>query len=117
MTVRFAAARSAAHSPLARVFRRQAIERPANDNGLRSEAFDLSTLEPALRHFARYGLGAAMAARTEAEKALGAGDSVAYARWLGICSTFDRRLAASLERKVAPPIGEAIDAPSEHASR
>ena len=115
MTVRFAAARSAARSPLARVFARREVASHANDNGSIDPASDLSALEPALRHFAQHGLNAARAAQAAAELALSDGNGAAFDGWLEICRTFDRRMASRLERKSAPPIGEAVEVQRELA--
>ena len=104
MTVHFAAARSTARSPIARALARKALGRAANDNGRPQESDDLM-LHAALRHFAAHGLGAARAARKQAEAAFFAGDRQTYAWWLGVCRTLDRRLAAQLVRATgASPI-------------
>ncbi|MCT2559104.1 hypothetical protein N0B51_08930 [Tsuneonella sp. YG55] len=92
MPLRFAPARTITRSPIARALARRAVERAANDNGDLGPADD-AMLYGALRHFATHGLGAALAAATEAERALAAGDRQAHDWWLGICRTFDRRLA------------------------
>lgn len=113
MTIHFAAARSTARSPIARALARRALGRAANDN--RGSAPAAAANDPAcdalfhaaLRHFARHGLGAAMAARTEAERALAADDRQGYDWWLGICRTLDRRLAAQVAWRNAPLLGEA----------
>ena len=97
MPLRFAAARSPACSPIARALARRALGRAANDNGTPESADDLM-LHAALRHFAEHGLGAARAARRQAEQAFFAGDRQGYQWWLGICRTLDRRLAAQLVR-------------------
>jgi hypothetical protein len=55
-------------------------------------------LHAALRHFAEHGLGAARAARRQAEAAFFAGDRQTYDWWLAVCRTLDRRLAAQLVR-------------------
>ena len=117
MTVRFAAARSIARSPVARVFARRDIANAANDNGESHGALDLSGLEPALRHFAEHGLGAAAVAHSAARRAIDNGAMDEFEHWLGLCRIFDRRMAARLERNVAPPIGEAIEAASEVRQR
>ena len=80
------------HSPLARLLV-PARQEPhaANDND--DEQVSPALLEAALRHFARHGLGAARAARNEAEAAFFAGDRAAYRWWLGICRLLDRRMA------------------------
>ncbi|MBA4164172.1 MAG: hypothetical protein C0510_06015 [Erythrobacter sp.] len=54
-------------------------------------------LDAALRHFARHGIGAARAARAQAETAFFAGDRAGYDWWLAICRTLDRRLAARID--------------------
>lgn len=105
MPVHFAAARSAAHSPIARALARKALARAANDNGDAAQmdadaaSFD-TTMRAALRHFAEHGLGAAEAARQQAEQAFFTGDRETYAWWLGVCRTLDRRLAARFERNI-----------------
>jgi len=98
MTLRFAAARTPAASPLARVFARRAPGEAANDNGC--ETLD-HMLHAALRHFAEHGLGAAGDAHRRAEQAFFAGDRASYQWWLGVCRTLDKRLAARLEHKAS----------------
>lgn len=93
MTLHFAAARSAARSPLARALAQKAAGRAANDNGCPEQTGDLM-LHAALRHFAEHGLSAAREARRQAEQAFFAGDRRTYDWWLAICRTLDRRLAA-----------------------
>ncbi|MEE4155425.1 MAG: hypothetical protein V2I27_14805 [Erythrobacter sp.] len=97
--------------PLARAIAHRAERRIANDNvegGLahgpamrRHRPADELLLRAALRHFAEHGLGAARAARAQAEAAFFAGDRQGYDWWLGITRTLDRRLAAEAERPVA----------------
>ncbi|QYJ06418.1 hypothetical protein [Qipengyuania flava] len=105
MPVHFAAARSTAHSPIARALAKKALARAANDNGdaaqMQAEAssFD-AMMRAALKHFAEHGLGAAEAARQQAEQAYFTGDHDAYAWWLGVCRTLDRRLAERCERRL-----------------
>ena len=55
-------------------------------------------LRAALRHFADHGLGAARAAREQAEQAFFAGDRQSYDWWLGVTRALDRRLALEAER-------------------
>ncbi|OZA90802.1 hypothetical protein U4960_12575 [Altererythrobacter sp. H2] len=98
MTLRFAAARTPAASPLARVLARRTAGQPANDNG--AETLD-QMLHAALRHFAEHGLGAAGDAHRRAEQAFFAGDRESYQWWLGVCRTLDKRLAARLEHKAS----------------
>lgn len=100
MTLHFAAARSASRSPVARAFARRTIARAANDNGgaAHEQGHD-HLLHAALRHFAQHGLGAALEARKQAEKAFFAGDRQSYDWWLGICRTLDRRMAEELARR------------------
>lgn len=102
MTMRFAAARIAAASPLARALSRRVPDAPANDNGTES---DDHLLHAALRHFAQHGLGAASDAHRQAEAAFFAGEHESYRWWLGVCRTLDKRLAARLERKAATCAG------------
>lgn len=85
---------------IVRALVRSASERAANDNpprrGPLMSAWTVNdeVLQAALRYFAQHGLGAARAARAEAEKAFFAGDRHAYDWWIGITRTLDRRLAA-----------------------
>lgn len=94
MTIRFAAAAGRAWG--ARSGMR--CTPPANDNGSPFVPDDLP--REALLHFAEHGLGAAVEARRRAEAAFFAGDRPAYHHWLGICRTFDRRLARALNDSV-----------------
>ena len=111
MTVTFAAARSPAHSPVARALARKALDRAANDNGGMQAKDDLM-LHAALRHFAEHGLGAARAARRQAEAAFFAGDRQTYDWWLGVCRTLDRRLAEQLVRATGGQVvDDALDPP------
>lgn len=104
MSFHFAAARSVAHSPIARALAKKALGRAANDNSGDETSLcgalgsqDLM-LKAALRHFAEHGLGAAREARRHAERAFFSGDRQGYAWWLGVCRALDRRLAADLDR-------------------
>lgn len=105
MPLHFAAARSTAHSPIARALARKALCRAANDNGdaaqmeARSSSFD-HMMRATLKHFAEHGLGAAEAARRQAEQAHFTGDGDAYAWWMGVCRTLDRRLADRFEAQL-----------------
>ena len=92
MTIRFAAARSTASSPIARALARRASGRAANDNG-DTIAPNEDVFRAALRHFAVHGMGAAEVALREAEVARTGGDMQAFDWWLGICRTLDRRVA------------------------
>lgn len=95
MSLHFAAARHPMRSPIARALGRRAIGRAANDDGpAHTEAEGV--FRAALVHFSAHGLGAARAALDEAQRALEQGDRQGYEWWLGICSTLDRRLAATL---------------------
>lgn len=100
MSIRFAAPAIPGHfpacSPIARALVARAVERVANDNG--NHVPDEKLLRAALRHFGEHGLGAARAAREQAEKAFFEGDRQAYDWWLGITRTLDRRLAKEAER-------------------
>ncbi len=98
MTLHFAAARSAARSPIARALRCPPVPSADNDNCATN---DDRLLHAALRHFAAHGLRAAREARKQAEQAFFAGDREGYDWWLGVCRTLDRRLAAKVERGMA----------------
>ncbi|WP_226697270.1 hypothetical protein [Qipengyuania flava] len=101
MPLHFAAARSAAHSPIARALARRALSRAANDNGdaarLPTDPLDQTT-RAALRHFAEHGLRAAQVARLQAERAYDEGDVPASRWWIEICRTLDGRMARQCER-------------------
>lgn len=90
-------------SPIAKAMIARAVEKVANDNGDgslmgRHAPANDQMLRAALRHFAEHGLGAARAARAQAEQAFFEGDRQAYQWWLGITRTLDRRLAREAER-------------------
>lgn len=93
------AARKLRQRPLARALTMRVPPLAANDNA-ESGASD-AMLEAALRHFAAHGLGAAHAARAEAEAAFLAGDRASQEWWLGICRLLDRRMALVAARSIA----------------
>lgn len=101
MPIHFAAARSTARSPIARVLARKALAAPANDNGevLATPSLFNATMRASLTHFAEHGMGAAEEARKQAERAHGEGDLQGYDWWLGVCRTLDRQMAARLDRR------------------
>jgi hypothetical protein len=66
----------------------------ANDNG--SGVGGERLLRAALRHFSKYGLGAAERARENAEAAFFLGDREQYRWWMAICTTLDRRMSAAV---------------------
>ncbi|MXP09845.1 hypothetical protein GRI68_06600 [Altererythrobacter halimionae] len=70
---------------------------PANDGPPTRESEIL--LREALLHFAKSGLGAADAAREQAEAAFFAGDRERYDHWLGICRLLDARMARAVEAR------------------
>lgn len=96
MPARSAPAQSTARSPIARVLAASTRKVAANDDACP----DLLPVA-ALRHFAMHGLGAACAARIEAERALDNEERDAAETWLGICVMFDRRGSADLEARFA----------------
>jgi hypothetical protein len=95
MSVFFAAARSTATSPVARVLTRCPVPLAANDMVV-ADARDQDVLHAALRHFGTHGLGAAHAAFSEAARARQIGDHSAGDRWSAICRMLDKRLDAAL---------------------
>ncbi|WP_133366782.1 hypothetical protein [Qipengyuania sediminis] len=102
MPMHFAAARSAARSPVARALAKKALRRAANDNpGGAGESFADPILHAALRHFGEHGLGAASAAAALAETAWRAGEMDACRWWTGICGKLDRDRARDMERRFA----------------
>ncbi len=90
MTTRFAAAHRGDNC-LGRIMGGAVPGAAANDN--RGGTGDDRMLRAALRHFAAYGLGAAEAARVNAETAFFTGDRKEYHWWIGICRMLDRRMA------------------------
>lgn len=106
MPLRFAPARTVTRSPIARALARRSLARAANDNGDPGVKDD-AVLRAALRHFAAHGLGAAIAALGEAERAKAAGDMQSRDWWMGICRTLDRRLADRAARPI-PKVSNAL---------
>jgi protein-tyrosine-phosphatase len=100
MTIHFAAARSAARSPVARALAKRAVRRAANDNPGGAHAAD-PILHAALRHFGEHGLNAATEAAALAEQAWRAGEVEACQWWTGICRKLDRKLARELAKRIA----------------
>jgi len=99
MTIRFAMARSRRRFPYLPWGRTTVALSAANDNTV--EMHDPAVLKSALHHFARHGLGAPEAACYKAVQAMEANDEPAFRKWLEMCRTFDRRMAANLARKAA----------------
>lgn len=94
MPLHFAAARPLAHRFLADCVATGEVPAAANDNS--GETLSDTLLRAALKHFGRYGLGAAENARAQAERAFFSGDRESYDWWLSVCHTLDRRMAARL---------------------
>lgn len=101
MPIHFAAARSAARSPVARALAKKALRRAANDNpgGLGEHARD-PILHAALRHFGEHGLNAAGEAAALAEQAWRAGEIETCRWWAGICRKLDRQMARELALRI-----------------
>jgi hypothetical protein len=93
MTIRFAAARRG-DSFVRPALAVTGMLAAANDNC--PDFGEDKLLRAALRHFAAHGLGAAEAARANAERAFFAGDRDQYRWWLGICRMLDRRMAEAI---------------------
>ncbi|MFN2100333.1 hypothetical protein [Altererythrobacter sp. MF3-039] len=98
MTVRIAAARTAATSPLARHLVKGEARHADNDLPRGSAETINAITTSALRHFAEYGLRAASEARARAESALAKGDGSQFEHWLGICRALDREQATELAK-------------------
>ena len=96
MSVRFAPARCAARSPIARVLKRGNVTLAANDHE-ELESFMSDTTKAALRHFAEYGLRAVPMAIRNAETAAAANQSEDYNHWLEICRSLDGAAARRIE--------------------
>ena len=96
MSVRFAPARCAARSPIARVLKRGTVSLAANDHD-ELEGFMSDTTKAALRHFAEHGLRAVPVAARNAETALAANQPEDYRHWLEICRALDDGVARKIE--------------------
>ena len=96
MSVRFAPARCAARSPIARVLKRGTVTMAANDHE-ELEGFMSDTTKAALRHFAEYGLRAVPMAVRNAETAAAANQSEDYNHCLEICRSLDVTAARRIE--------------------
>lgn len=107
MKLHLAPTSSPVRSPLGRDLARKALGQVANDNGAISLGNDM-LLRAALRHFAEHGLGAARAARVQAESAFFAGDRQSYDWWLGVCRTLDRRMADQLHQATTEETGQDV---------
>ena len=105
MPVHYAAARSRASSPLARIIGNGRVRIAANDEPSLSFAPIDELTEATLRHFAEHGLGAARAAREQAEEARRAGVKAESEYWLQICRNLDRQEAIRFERSDESLIG------------
>lgn len=100
MSIHFAAARSTAHSPVARALAKKALRRAANDNPGGTCDGERRVLHAALRHFAEHGLRAAEEAAEMAERAWRSGEPEASAWWTEICHKLDRNLALDVRRRM-----------------
>ena len=96
MSLRFAPARCAARSPIARVLKRGTVTMAANDHE-ELKGFMSDTTKAALRHFAEYGLRAVPMAVRNAETAAAANQSEDYNHWLEICRSLDGAAARRIE--------------------
>ena len=105
MTVHFAAARSRASSPLARIMGNARRGLPANDEPAAQTAIIDGLTEATLRHFAEHGLGAARAALDFAEQAREAGDIAESEYWVDMCRRLDTQAAVRFERSHEDLIG------------
>ena len=98
MTVRFAASRKAARSPIARILTRSEIGPVANDGDRIEGAGIMSqSTEAALRHFAQYGLRAVAVALDNAARASAASHEEDYRYWRELCRELDAGAAARFD--------------------
>lgn len=103
MTVRFAPARCAARSPLARVLSRGEIGAAANDSAEQEARKIMSdTTKAALLHLAEHGLRAVAIALNNASLAAAAAHEEDYRHWLGIAHELDAGAAARFEASRRP---------------
>lgn len=99
MTIHFAAARNIKAGIVSRCLGLPMPARAANDNG---DAGDhTQVLRASLKFFAEHGLGSALEARLRAEQAWRADRQGDYRHWLAVCRMFDRRMAATLDKRLA----------------
>ena len=96
MSVRFAPARRAARSPIARILTRGSIGPVANDHDVKDLGMS-DTTQDALRHFADHGLKAVAVALDYASLAHTAAHEEDLRYWLGICRELDAGAAARFE--------------------
>lgn len=96
MTVRFAPARNAEVSPIARILTRGTIAAVANDHDGRGSGMS-DTTKAALRHFGEHGLRAVPVALDNASRAAAAAHDEDYRYWLGICRELDAPAAMRFE--------------------
>ena len=104
MTLYTAPKSTTLYSPIARVLARRAHGIAANDNtipGLVSDSENAQLFDAAVRFFGIHGLGAARAARKQAEAAFFADDRAGYDYWLGICRILDKRLALQTDDTIS----------------
>lgn len=103
MSVRFAAARCAAQSPVAKVLKRGSIGPVANDHDIANGGEFMSVItQAALRHFSEHGLRAVPVALENARLASQAAHDEDRRYWLGICRELDAGAAARFERLQRP---------------
>ena len=98
MSVRFAPARTAARSPIAKILTRGEIGPVANDHdGPEGTGLMSDTTKAALRHFAEHGLRAVPVALHNALIAATASHDDDYRYWVGICRELDANAATRFE--------------------
>ncbi len=106
MPVRFAPARNAANSPIARILTRGVAKAAANDHAGENYVMSDNT-EAALRHFAEHGLRAVPMALHYARRAATAAHDEDYCHWLEICRELDAAAAARFEGSQRP-VGDCL---------
>lgn len=95
MSIHFVAARALPPLRIDAHVRARLGRLAANDNRHTTPGDEM--LRAALRHFGSHGLGAALQAAQQAERAWSANDRASFLWWLDICRILDGRMADHLE--------------------
>lgn len=101
MSIHFAAAKSPVELKIDAKLRARLGRLAANDN--RNKLPGDEMLHAALRHFGSHGLGAALQAAQQAERAWASQDRASFLWWIDICRILDRRMANHLEQRLEWP--------------
>jgi hypothetical protein len=101
MSIHFAAAHVLPPLRIDAQVRARLARLAANDNRHKTPGDEM--LHAALRHFGSHGLGAALQAALQTERAWSTDDRASFLWWLDICRILDRRMADHLEQRLQWP--------------